>query len=458
MKFALWILWILVTLCVGGFYAYNVFLDDDKDELLIGDASHGHFQIELDCGACHTEAFGGQEILQDACINCHAEELEIAQDSHPRVKFSDPRNAALLEVIDARYCISCHTEHQEEQTNPMGLTMPKDYCFHCHENIAEERPSHEGLGFETCASAGCHNYHDNRALYETFLARNGNQPWLNEVARITSSNNAQLNAVPTEPHHGVAFSDKAAQHPEVLADWSASAHAEAGVNCGGCHSDSSENWVESPSYEVCATCHDYETETFMQGKHGMRLAAGLDPLDPVHSQMAFSDGAAAHNGCNSCHAPHDYDREFAATDACLGCHADDHSLAFKASPHGMIAENALLSGLDVEPNSIVTCATCHMPSISERETDAETALGIDVANINSNAGDLADIEIFHINHNQNDNLRPNEKMIRPVCMQCHGLGFSIDALADPLLIENNFNGQPSEHIPSIEWSIENQSR
>ena len=33
-------------------------------------------------------------------------------------------------------------------------------------------------------------------------------------------------------------------------------------------------------------------------------------------------------------------------------------------------------------------------------------------------------------HNQNDGLRSNEKMIRPVCLDCHGLGFAIDALAD----------------------------
>lgn len=458
MKFALWTLWILVTLCVAGFYAYNVFLDEEKEELLIGDASHGHFQIELECGACHTEAFGGTEVLQDACTGCHAEELEIAQDSHPKVKFADPRNAARLEGLDARYCISCHTEHQDEQTNPMGLTMPEDYCFHCHENIAEERPSHEGLGFETCASAGCHNYHDNRALYETFLAKNGNQPWLKEVARITASNNAELTALPSEPHHQLGFTEVASQHPDILADWAASAHATADVNCGSCHSDESESWVEKPSYEVCATCHDYEVDTFLQGKHGMRLATSLEPLDPASSQMSLSDAASAHNGCNNCHKPHDYDRQFAATDACLVCHADDHSLAFKSSPHGLLSQNAAISALSTEPETIVTCATCHMPSISEKETEAEAAIGINIAHNKVLSGDLADIEIFHINHNQNDNLRPNEKMIRPVCMQCHGLAFSIDALADPELIKSNFSGQPGEHIPSIEWSIENQSK
>ena len=85
--------------------------------------------------------------------------------------------------------------------------------------------------------------------------------------------------------------------------------------------------------------------------------------------------------------------------------------------------------LGVEPaGSGVTCATCHMPK-SERKGIATTT------------------------HNQNEFLRPNEKMIRPVCMECHGLGFAIDALADPALIANNFSGQPHRHIESIDWAV-----
>jgi hypothetical protein len=61
-----------------------------------------------------------------------------------------------------------------------------------------------------------------------------------------------------------------------------------------------------------------------------------------------------------------------------------------------------------------------------------------------------------VQHNQNWNLRPNEKMIRPVCMQCHSLSFSIDALADKALIENNFTGQPSVHIESIDWAVKRE--
>lgn len=60
---------------------------------------------------------------------------------------------------------------------------------------------------------------------------------------------------------------------------------------------------------------------------------------------------------------------------------------------------------------------------------------------------------IYVTHNQNAYLRPNEKMIRPVCMECHGLGFAIDALADPALVAKNFNGQPGVHIDSIDWAL-----
>jgi len=78
------------------------------------------------------------------------------------------------------------------------------------------------------------------------------------------------------------------------------------------------------------------------------------------------------------------------------------------------------------------CATCHMPRLKKM---------------------TAGKNIIRVDHNQNANLRPNEKMIRPVCMQCHSLEFSIDALADTKLINNNFSGTPAVHIESIDWAL-----
>ena len=435
MKKTIWILWIILTLAVSGFYLDKILEDDNKEILLIGNASHGHYQIELACDSCHTDAFGGEETMQDACESCHQAELDAAHDSHPKKKFNDPRNADLLAIINAKQCISCHTEHQAEQTREMGVTLPDDYCYHCHEEVGKERESHEDLAFDSCATAGCHNFHDNRALYEKFLVKNSGGNWLKDISRIAKANNASLNAISKAPHHNLPFEAKQKAHPDIEQDWYHSSHAEANVQCGACHSDESQSWIEKPTIEQCSSCHEYETDTFKMGKHGMRLAQGLEALDPHDSSMMFSDDASAHNQCSSCHKPHTFDAGFAKQEACLTCHSDEHSQAFESSPHGKLSEKAALGAISEE--EVVTCATCHIPRLEENK-----------------AGTI----IVKVNHNQNDNLRPNEKMIRPVCMQCHSLEFSIDALADDKLILNNFAHPPTEHIPSVDWALKRENK
>lgn len=56
-------------------------------------------------------------------------------------------------------------------------------------------------------------------------------------------------------------------------------------------------------------------------------------------------------------------------------------------------------------------------------------------------------------HAQGANLNPPIKQARQVCLNCHGLGFSIDALADERLLRNNFNGRPAQHVESIEMAV-----
>ena len=113
----------------------------------------------------------------------------------------------------------------------------------------------------------------------------------------------------------------------------------------------------------------------------------------------------------------------------MGCHDDTHTRAYKASPHYALWQRELAGA--APPGSGVSCASCHLPRVDHRSDDGKRVL---------------------VQHNQNDNLRPNEKMIRPVCMNCHGLGFSIDALADAALIARNFKGQPQVHVRGLEMA------
>jgi hypothetical protein len=207
-------------------------------------------------------------------------------------------------------------------------------------------------------------------------------------------------------------------------EWAASAHASARVNCSDCHG-AADVWVARPKHAACQRCHESEAKGFLSGMHGMRLADGLtpelSPMTPAQARLPMQPLAAHRElGCQSCHGAHAYDRQHAATDACLDCHADDHSKAYRSSPHADLLA-ADLAGR-APPGTGVSCATCHLP----RQSDGT------------------------VQHNQNDNLRPNEKMVRGVCLHCHGLEFTLDALADAELVKANFRGRPVQHVRSLD--------
>ncbi|WP_425093403.1 ammonia-forming cytochrome c nitrite reductase subunit c552 [Tropicimonas sp. S265A] len=479
----LWIVWIVGTLALAATATAKLYVGGDRTAFMPGETTGVHHQIEMSCETCHTsKPFAKQsKIRKDinkTCTSCHKDELDEADDSHPIKKFKNPRMAAYWERIDARFCTSCHTEHQPEVTLAGLVTLPGDFCVACHsegeQDVRVNRPSHAGLGYETCSSAGCHNFHDNRAIYEDYLVKHANQPWLSEspvhgpaalagerprpVADEIAAYIAQLDA--PEPH----------QNAQVAEHWAASAHASGEVGCASCHAPKAEteaeiaaNWVEAPTEAVCASCHKAEAKTFALGRHGMRrhpelakprtakkqlknlgikkpddaLVATLDAyitdvvppplMSTAEARVALHPEAKGRElTCMSCHAPHEQDLKFAAVEACTSCHADDHTNAYKDSPHHDLWQ-AELAG-DAPIGSGVTCATCHMPQTVKGET-------------------------VTTNHNQNDTLRPNEKMIRPVCMECHSLEFSIDALADADLVARNFSGKPDRHIESIDWAV-----
>jgi hypothetical protein len=437
----LWLGWLLITLMLSAYLGMQLTLEPQKPDFLIGETTQAHHQIEMECSVCHLEPFGGAQVLQEACVTCHKEELAIAQDSHPRSKFTDPRNADTLAKLDARLCVTCHKEHNEAITHEMAVTLPQDYCFQCHEDIAQDRASHAGMEFETCSSAGCHNYHDNRAIYENFLVDNALGDWVRVDSRVPDRDLLAYMAkigieLPQALDGSSSVAHLQADTQAIESHWESSAHSASNVTCSTCHGDA-QTWVAKPSIDTCTDCHASESAGFLRGKHGMRLAQSLSPMTPrqsvdAHGSLAFKqESLDTPLGCDSCHDSHAVDVQQAVVASCLGCHDDKHSIAFETSGHGELWSE-FQQGLR-EQATAVSCATCHMPRIEVSEFGIKRIL---------------------VQHNQNDTLRPNEKMIRPVCMSCHSLPFSIDALADQALIDNNFSGQPSLHINSVDMSLE----
>lgn len=442
-----WIVWSIASLLLVSALAYTIFAATDKTLFMPGPLSPGHHQLAESCDSCHSDGFGGGEVLQEACVQCHGNERQKPQDSHPRTKFTDPRNADRLEKINALQCVTCHVEHRPEITLKDGLTQPRDVCFHCHADIGEERPSHQGMEFTTCKDSGCHNFHNNRALYTDFLTKHMDAVAHAEKPLLPAKDFSELVAETMEyPHDRYpleALNESAADAPddkladsEIVSDWLTTRHSQAGVNCSACHQPLSEDgepgeWRDKPGVAGCNGCHQLEIQRFQKGKHGMRLAAGLSPMTPEQALLPMQEDAAHQElTCSSCHGSHRFDVTYAAVDACLGCHADEHSLAYQDSPHYQLWQ-AEVAG-EATANSGVSCATCHMPRIDFDVNDWMSRVMVD--------------------HNQSAALSPNSKMIRPACIHCHGLGFAIDALADVKLIQNNFSGQPGLHVLSIDMA------
>ncbi|MEM7400580.1 MAG: cytochrome c3 family protein [Pseudomonadota bacterium] len=442
----LWTIWVLASILLVLIFAYQLLGNGvSKAIFMPGDLSMGHHQLEDACESCHTDAFGGGEVLQEACINCHGDQRIKPFDSHPRSKFKDPRNASRLEKINALMCTSCHVEHKPEITQKDGLTQPIDVCFHCHADIGEERPSHVGMEFTTCKNSGCHNFHNNRALYTDFLVKHMDAPMHMPNPHLPETEFVSvLEEILEYPHDSYpvqTLQSNDADAPEVSnkdesihRDWLETAHANAGVNCSACHQTRNEEnelstWNDHPGMESCQTCHGTEVERFKLGKHGMRLAVGLSPMMPKDAKLPMNKNAAHEElTCTSCHGAHRFDTTVAAVESCLECHADEHSLAYKDSPHFSLWQQQIVT--NGSSDSGVSCASCHMPRVEYDVNDWLTRVMVD--------------------HNQSASLSPNSKMIRSSCIHCHGLGFSIGALADQELIENNFNGKPSVHVESID--------
>ncbi len=218
---------------------------------------------------------------------------------------------------------------------------------------------------------------------------------------------------------------------QAVAQWSTSAHALADVNCSSCHqTEDTQTFVAVPDHESCRSCHESETETFLLGKHGIRLLEGESPLTPALARLPMK--AAAHNkvmNCNACHDVHAVNTMTAAVDACLTCHNDTHSLNYADSPHGL--QFAETVDLPRPGSDSVSCATCHLPRYQEgRQEDAPV----------------------WVNHNNTYTLKPRDRLVKDVCMNCHGMEFSYSSIFDDELVEANFAHPPTIELETLEMA------
>ena len=433
-----WGLWLVSSIAIFLYY-FDSLNSDDQKRFLPGETSSGHYQIEDKCNACHGTGFDDKETLQKSCVRCHGLEMKEVNDSHPKNKFTNPRNADRIKILDARYCVTCHVEHKSERTRNMGVSLAEDYCFLCHKDVVKKRPSHKDLDYQSCDDGGCHNYHDNKALYEEYLVKHNDESDFLEKMRLPEKNLNQY-FVKIDDKHKKELTESDVEIPttvtasqKTINQWKVTSHAKTGVNCQECHSENGD-WILKPTFRSCDKCHKNEVIGFMKGKHGMRLNEDLPYMKVGDARLKMHPEAKDKVlDCQSCHSDHTFDVERASIDSCLNCHDDGHSNAYKKSKHYSV----LLSLKDVE-NSVVqgaSCATCHMPRLTINENGVSRTL---------------------VEHNQNNNLRPNEKMVRSVCIKCHGLKFSLESLADDELVKSNFVGLSTVENEGFSMAMERE--
>jgi len=203
--------------------------------------------------------------------------------------------------------------------------------------------------------------------------------------------------------------------------WQESLHARNQVNCSSCHQPSAAQPLQvHPDHESCRSCHQQAVETFLLGKHGVRLLEGQSPLTPAMAQLPMKATAQERQmTCGSCHDVHSVNTVAAAVDACLSCHNDAHSLNYEHSKHAQLF--AAERQLPRPSGTAVSCASCHLPR---------------------HQLEVGETPITQVNHNNTYTLLPRDRMVKEVCMACHGLEYSYNSIFDDDLVEANFDQPP----------------
>ncbi|MGB3493464.1 MAG: hypothetical protein WBA57_12090 [Elainellaceae cyanobacterium] len=219
------------------------------------------------------------------------------------------------------------------------------------------------------------------------------------------------------------------QVDELTELWQESAHALNDVNCSSCHQDSqTQAFVAHPNQESCRSCHEGAVDTFLLGKHGIRLLEGESPLTPDLARLPMkADAHALQMTCGTCHDNHSVNTVQAAVDSCLTCHNDTHSLNYENSRHA-----DLFAGDRTLPRpsgSSVSCATCHLPRHEVNQGGEPFTL---------------------VNHNNTYTLLPRDRMVQEVCMNCHGVEYSYNSIFDDDLVEANFDQPPTLSLETFD--------
>lgn len=106
-------------------------------------------------------SFGHEPVAAASCRGCHARD----NDRHPSFRFREPRFQTINRTLDARNCLTCHSEHKATRVSNDGM-----FCVSCHEDMKARKevikPTHAELSaakrWDSCLT--CHDFHGNHPV------------------------------------------------------------------------------------------------------------------------------------------------------------------------------------------------------------------------------------------------------------------------------------------------------
>jgi len=344
------------------------------------------------CASCHEmkihyDSFKASKHHNEHVENCHACHVGPGLKGYAHAKLSDGTHDSFMHAFQA-YTDGAFIEIAED-----SLQILNGNCVRCHSEGFTKDKSHieyvlksnkHGTGGATpekLACTDCHlgvvHPHMPGDLFKAYAAKK------------------------IKPYGTYEETDCLACHkmatPDVVKEWTKSAHAVKGVTCISCHGNDHRYIARKRGYvsaSACGECHQNQFLDFKESAHlqGHPVAA-TSKFDVITTKLLNIEGCKdCHKlslsyefdrfggSCDACHPSHKFAvTDAKAYDACEKCHigGPDHS-RLDTSEKSIFGKVQKLRSQGLITKELVTCQACHGPNKSHNFTKSFIPQNLDV--------------------------------------------------------------------------------
>lgn len=344
------------------------------------------------CASCHEmkihyDSFKASKHHNEHVENCHACHVGPGIKGYAHAKLSDGTHDSLMHSFQA------YTDGEFIEIAEDSLQILNGNCVRCHSGGFTKDKSHiefvqksnkhgtQGAHPEKLACTDCHlgvvHPHMPGDLFKAYAAKK------------------------IKPFGTYEETDCLACHkmatPDVVKEWTKSAHANKGVSCIHCHGNDHRSIAKKHGHvtaSICGECHQGQFVDFKESKHNQgHIVAQSSHFDIISTKMLnIKDCKGCHKmslsydydrvggSCDACHPSHKFSvAEAKAYDACEKCHIDGPEHAQLSAGKGSIFGKVLeMRNQGLITKDLVTCQSCHGPNKSHNFSKIAIPQNIDV--------------------------------------------------------------------------------